>query len=298
VVTDSGLNLKLIIDVLKREALPSEDHRYVDWENIESEEDEWILRKDDFGCDVLWQKVKLYNISAREFLSFAREDLEEISVRARVNALSNAKRAIECRADALLNLFNLKIFSLSHQTKMPWNLPHKLMLLKKLGIPAPNILKRWVSSKRNLLEHEYNIADQVEIQDTVEIAELYLEATDAYIDKGYLASATVVSTSWFKPGVLAPIWFGKKSGESGSSRFEYENGMCHEYKLEFDSERKTVTLSYSESELYRRWDKKTAALREHKSKGITEEKPVIIPILDCAIEEVIELMILLREKAK
>ena len=283
-VTEGGLDLKRIIEFLKKS-------RLTDWEKSELEGEE-VWRKDEPFAVLDCREVKLHEIDASEFLSFAKQDLEEDSERGRVNALSNAKRAIECRVDEFLTLSCLKGFSLRHG----WKLPYKMQVLQTCGVSAPSILRRLITSKRNLLEHEYmRPKDQQEIQNVVDVAELFLEATHRYVEKGYIASATVALTSWFKPAVLAPTWFGGSIGESGTPKCEYHDGFCYEYKLGFDLEGEKITLSYSREELYRRYDLKTGQVQEKKH--VDEEKTsVTMSIRDCEMEDVRELMILLRKE--
>ena len=51
--------------------------------------------------------LNVYEICAEDFLEFAKEDFKGQDLRSRVNALGNAKRAIECRIDTLLYNFCL-----------------------------------------------------------------------------------------------------------------------------------------------------------------------------------------------
>jgi hypothetical protein len=289
-VTERRLDLKTVIDFLK-----DKDSRTMDWEGEEID-GELIRTRFDFRCQLQYQKVKPYEVDASEFLSFAKEDLRGNSERGRVNALSNAKRAIECRMDEFLTLSNFRFFSSHHG----WKLPYKMQVLQTFGVPAPNILRSLITSKRNLLEHEYmRPKDQQEIQNIVDITELFLKATDPYVGKGYLASATVSRAQWFKPGFFAPTLFGKSMDfrESTSKKVEYHDGVKHKYELKFDLEREALTLVYSHWEVYRRLDLKAGKVEE-RSGGILETKePITIPIRDCKMEEVRELMVLLREKA-
>jgi len=252
-----------------------------------------VLRKDDFRCELQLRKVKVCEVDASKFLSFAKQDIRENSERGRTNALSNVNRAISCRVDQCLTLFNCMVFS----SRERWNLPYKMMVLQTFGVPTPDILRRLISSKRNVLEHKYSIPkEQQEVQDAVELAELFLEASRPYVEKGYIASAILTQTSWFKPGDLAPTWFGRGIGEYTSRRYEYHDGFSTRYELVFDLN-KALTLSYSDNEVYGRCDLKTG---EKMVKGvpIKEKGPFAIPILEFDMQEVKELMILLRERAR
>lgn len=121
-------------------------------------------------------------IEASEFLRYSKEDLLEDSDRGRVNALSNAKRAIDARVDHIIRLTHLRGFATKHR----WTFPYKLLVLRKIGIPSPDILRDYISSKRNLLEHEFLRPKKDEIKYLADIVELYLAATENFINSGYL----------------------------------------------------------------------------------------------------------------
>jgi len=73
-----------------------------------------------------------------DFLKFAEEDLKGSSDRCLVNALSNVKRGIDCRVEALLFIFGLSKIS---QTER-WGFPRKLESLVEIGLLAPKILNK------------------------------------------------------------------------------------------------------------------------------------------------------------
>lgn len=279
--TEGGLNLKEIIEFVKLSRLTSEPILYADWTEVDLENNV-VLRKDDFSCELHWQKVKLYEVDALQFLSFAKQDIEEYSEKGEVNALSNAKRAIECRVDELLKLLNFEDFS--SRWNLPRNLPYKMVVLKTFGVRTPDILRRLIISKRNFLEHKYKRPkERQEIQDAVELAELFLEASRQYVERGYIASATVIHTAWFK--------------EKVTPSYEYDVGYSTQYKIEFDLN-EAMTLSYSDKEICRRRNLNTGEIRMEWESVNKEKGPLTIPLRECKMEEVKELMILLRERGR
>lgn len=257
---ESALSLKHIIDVLKtlrdQQAAPF------------------------FNKKLDRKKVKFYDIEAQEFLTFAKQDLQEDSERGRVNALTNAKRAIECRIDECLALFNFKVFA----RQEGWKLPYKMQVLRTFGIPAPGVLRDLITSKRNLLEHEYiRPESQHEVQTTVEIAELFLKATDAFIDEGYISSVFIT----FPTGIEE-----RKDENYISYLISFDM-----YSLWFNPQKEEVTLSY--------WKSKSEIKRNVRSRKLTsrlldkdneKRQETSIAIRDCAMDDIRELMILLREK--
>ena len=274
--TESGLDLKKVIDVLR-------NGRTTDWaldedKELQKELGGLVRTKLEFTCRLQYKKVKPYEIDAREFLSFAKEDLEDDSARGRINALSNAKRAIECRIDEILTLFNLKPFT----SRQRLNLPLKIQFLQTLSIPAPNILRRLTVKKRNSLEHDYIMPDREETQDAVEVAELFLKATDPEVERGYIASATIQDTKWF-PDEEPP-------------KFPYQHtiGMANKYELIFDLNKGELTLKESYLERYR---EETRSRSKESPSSPSDEKSTSMPIPGSAMEDIRELMILLRKRA-
>lgn len=253
-VAEGDLNLKVIIEILK-------------WEHS--------------TCSLSWQKIKPYEIDARGFLSFARQDLEEDSDRAVVNALSNAKRAIACRIDELLTLLNLDCFS-SRDRWTPW---YKRQVLQNFGIRAPDILKDMITSKRNLLEHEYIRPARQELRNIVDIAELFLGSTDKYIEQGNIRSVRIIPNCVFNEDTLEIL----------DKDLERRFGVGDKCELAFNSKTKTVKLALNL--LFFDLDAK----EKNAGSSIWTEKKKLVNTLslpDCAIEDVRELMILLREKGE
>ena len=118
------------------------------------------------------QRLEVYEICAEDFLEFAKEDSKGQNLRSWVNALGNVKRAIECRVDSLL--YNYCLHKKSEKER--WNFPNKIEVIQRLGIVAPDILKK-INKKRNELEHQYRKTDKNDVDDAIGVAELFLAAT-------------------------------------------------------------------------------------------------------------------------
>jgi hypothetical protein len=109
-------------------------------------------------------------ITPRQYLAFAREDIaESTSQRALINSLGHAKRAIHLQTDIVLTTFGFK-----DPGGLPF--PRKLELCTSCGIVAPGILKR-LNNLRNVVEHEYRCPSLDEVQNAIDIAELFIEAS-------------------------------------------------------------------------------------------------------------------------
>ncbi len=250
------------------------------------------LKQEGSTCNnVTWEKIKLYDISALEFLSFARQDMEEDSERGRINAIGNAKRAIECRADEILTLSNLKSFF----SRAPLYL--KIQALNKLGVVAPPELMRYIASKRNLLEHEYVRPSREEARNLVGITELFLSSTDEYVEKGYISSA--IFTTSKLTGVV--------SRETISRTREMVVIIENVYKLEFDLKTGALTIR---NQVFKGdikvpkgkqidWEyyKSMQIIHKETRKLLGEVPHITIVIGDCKEENVTELMKLIWGKA-
>lgn len=114
--------------------------------------------------------------TARLYFDFAVQDIEnEKSERALVNALSNAKRALHLQVETLANALGFKIYS---SKKRP-NFHDYVGFCEKAGVVTPRILRK-LNSIRNAVEHDYYIPDVSEVEDFIDVVELFLSATDRF----------------------------------------------------------------------------------------------------------------------
>ena len=96
-----------------------------------------------------------YNITPKEYLSYAKLDLDEQYGHHLINALCNAKRAFHCQLDIILK-------NLARKTANSFL--SKKKLLEELGIITPRILEK-LNRQRNILEHEYTKPSLEEVSD-------------------------------------------------------------------------------------------------------------------------------------
>ncbi|KLU63341.1 hypothetical protein CEB3_c02650 [Peptococcaceae bacterium CEB3] len=116
-----------------------------------------------------------FDVKPEEFLEFAQRDLNDISgedIHQLVNALSNAKRALECQMDSLLFAFGCY--------KIIKGVPNKIDFLRDCGIITPTLFKRF-NKIRNTLEHDYLLPSPDNVFDFIEIAELFIFATRRFV---------------------------------------------------------------------------------------------------------------------
>ena len=108
-----------------------------------------------------------YELNPEDFIRFAEIDLEQNDDRSLINSLSNAKRAIDCRTDLIIEALKLspKFLKMS-----------KFEILKEMGVFAPRIINK-IRKARNLLEHEYSLPERGIVEDAVDVAMLYEAAS-------------------------------------------------------------------------------------------------------------------------
>lgn len=128
-----------------------------------------------------------FDIKPKDFLDFAELDLNSNLPHRFVNALSNAKRALDCQVVCLLDVFGL----LKQADKKRWGFPSKIDALKKIGILAPRILTK-INNTRNLLEHEFANPNSEQVNDFIDVVALFLESTKLYLEN-YL---NFIETAW------------------------------------------------------------------------------------------------------
>jgi hypothetical protein len=152
------------------------EHAALDWKRlIVAQESGSLLRYE-------------YPVSAKFFLNCAREDFEEKTPRGLINALSNAKRAIDCQTDSHICAIGFTPQKLQKQIgkagivgvaqfSKNQNRPITFRVLESLSVVTPGIVDR-VRKIRHLLEHEYKKPTRSQVRDAIDIASLYVSALE------------------------------------------------------------------------------------------------------------------------
>lgn len=108
-----------------------------------------------------------------DYLEFARQDIDvNDSDRSRINAYSNAKRALHFQIDLLIDAFGIN-------SSNNLSFPRKLDLCEKSGITTPKILKK-INLLRNKVEHDYLVPEKSEVEDAIDVVELFLNSTNRF----------------------------------------------------------------------------------------------------------------------
>jgi hypothetical protein len=161
-----------------------------------------------------------FEIGSEDFLSFAQDDLRKSTDQALINALSNIKRAIDCRIASVL--YALGIYKKSKREQ--WDFPKSTDFLCKLGILAPNVLKQ-INRERNKLEHEFTKPTMNEVLVFLDVASLFLASTNYLLKDHYELELSPQDGSWpwveidlfpEKESIEVTYWSAHKEGK----RFE------------------------------------------------------------------------------
>ncbi len=153
----------------------------IDWTNFYIEMDECL-------CD----SEITFEIMPEDFLRFAKNNLKVNNIENCINAMSNAKRAIESQIDLLIKTigYDFKKFNKKNSyietkkfIKLNYNennyngITPKIKLLNILGL-APTLIISEIRKLRNRLEHEYIAPAFKETKKAVEVAELFLNSSN------------------------------------------------------------------------------------------------------------------------
>lgn len=120
------------------------------------------------------QEKPFGDVSAEEYLKFAKEDLSRKSRAGLVNALSNAKRCFHYHTDRLLFRFGLR------EATTKSRFPAKIDLLHDLKIVSGTLL-RGFNRERNAMEHDYSAPTDEVAESSIDLCELFLLATERYL---------------------------------------------------------------------------------------------------------------------
>lgn len=126
------------------------------WTGVSIYSDQWI----EIRCP--------FEISPKDYLEIARESINTDSLAARINCLSNAKRAVECLLDTVL--YGVGLSALSDRGRFP----SKIKALSKAGFGPPRIIEK-LNRYRNLMEHEYVAPETDRVFDFFDVAELFVQ---------------------------------------------------------------------------------------------------------------------------
>ena len=117
------------------------------------------------------------NITPQMYLKYAIQDFEgQQGDRSNVNAFANAKRALHFQTDIISKAFGIAYLPENQRD----NFPKKISFCEKCGIVGSRILNKF-NKIRNKIEHEYYLPQKDEVENIIDIVELFLASTERFI---------------------------------------------------------------------------------------------------------------------
>ncbi len=129
-------------------------------------------------------------ISPEDFVQRAEDDFELGGSAALLNSATNAKRAIRCQVNRILSSVGYDPAAIK--------IKQKLDLIGQLGFLRPRLLRK-VDAARNLLEHEYKCPTIEAVEETIELAALFVEASSQAL-KGFKSEFSIGNENDYLPG--------------------------------------------------------------------------------------------------
>jgi hypothetical protein len=127
-----------------------------------------------------------FEIDPKDFLRYAKEDMHTGNDRGIVNGLSNAKRAIDCQIDEVLQYLGVDFKNIPKSLDaflkfIDFNddISYKLKIIQGLNI-APGLIITKYRNLRNKLEHFYKIPTIDEVKEAIDIADLFIRSIEGH----------------------------------------------------------------------------------------------------------------------
>ena len=188
-----------------------------------------------FGCQ--------FPVTPTDYLRYARLDFKEGQQRGLINALSNAKRCIDCLIESVLRSLGIAPHNIPNTALTFCNtilhgkekalVPLNLRLFSALGL-APSFLISEVRLLRNKVEHEYEIPESDDVLKAIEVSELLLNTVKA---KELYSDSIEITDTKRQPGLpkvsdhITGIYFGYQyDAEGENDRSFYLNTSIDEQK--------------------------------------------------------------------
>lgn len=110
-----------------------------------------------------------------------------------MNALSNAKKALHLRLEDVCLGFGCG------SLKSVKSFPKLIAYARNCGVVAPRVLER-LDSRRNMVEHEFDVPKKEDVENFVDVVQLFLAATDRWefrmpVDVDYFGAAAASNGS-------------------------------------------------------------------------------------------------------
>jgi hypothetical protein len=184
-----------------------------------------------------------FQVQPKDYLNYSKKDFTIKDRRGKINAISNAKRAIDCQIDKIFMSLGYKFDSFPSyledfsnffcETEEEKDLPIKLRIIVGFGL-APCGIVSDVRNLRNKIEHYYVEPSTGEVRNAIEIADLFINATERkLIDYWDFEITSKKRKNKKKVGSLTGLYFsqGSKNNTINVIDFQTEYNNRREIKL-------------------------------------------------------------------
>ena len=154
--------------------------------NINNIEDiiKLILITDNIETDTITESnitIPIYDISAEEFLNYAKNSITKETKEDIINAISNLKRALDCKMDQFFESLNIrKIFK-----KNNLKFEQKTKFLSDIELISTYSINK-LNQIRNKMEHEYKIQKINDLYTYYELVSNIIKTIDLYLELLYI----------------------------------------------------------------------------------------------------------------
>lgn len=125
-----------------------------------------------------------FEISPKDFLRFAKQDLKEGNEKGFINSLANSKRAIDCQVDNAMENLGIKSQNFNPEFKefvklfdFEEDIPIKLKIIHSINL-APSLIISKTRTIRNKLEHIYQKPKLSEVKEALDVADLFIRSVE------------------------------------------------------------------------------------------------------------------------
>jgi len=125
---------------------------------------------------------KTFDISPKDFLKLAKEDLKEGNERGFINSITNSKRAIDCQIDQTIETliskcdnFNPIVNDFLKHFEFESDIPTKLRMIHAFNL-APSLIISKSRTLRNKLEHIYQKPEVHDVKEALDVADLFIRS--------------------------------------------------------------------------------------------------------------------------
>ncbi|MBA0885481.1 hypothetical protein [Flavobacterium undicola] len=129
-----------------------------------------------------------FELTPKDFLKFAKQDLKQDDERGYINSLTNSKRAIDCQIDEVLNKIGINYKKISPEIEkyldyfeFEKDIPYKLKIINSLNL-APSLIISKTRNIGNKLEHIYEKPTKEDVREALDVADLLIRSISAKID--------------------------------------------------------------------------------------------------------------------